>query len=106
MRAWRGGGTLDDLRVASVDVEQACAWLYAVGEAGSVTKAYRQLLHETNLVRQLDTRDGLIAANRAALPAILAGRVAARPNPKNSAEDQLRKFDSADDAGDEDDEQW
>jgi hypothetical protein len=108
LRAWRGGGTLDDLRVAGVDIEQACAWLYAIGEAGSVTEAYRQLLHETNLVRQLDTRDGLIAANRAALPAILAGQVATRTKQKGSAEDQLRKFDSADDAGDDDDddEEW
>lgn len=103
LRAWRGGGTLDDLRVAGVDIEQACTWLYAIGEAGSVTEAFRQLRHETNLVRQLETRDGLIAANRAALPAILAGQAATRPKAPRSAEDQLRRFDSADDGGDDDD---
>lgn len=104
LRAWRGGGTLDDLRVAGVDVEQACAWLYAIGEAGSVTEAYRQLLHETNLVRQLEARDGVIAAADAALPAIRAGQAALRPKAK-SAEDLLRKFDDPDDAGIEDGEE-
>ena len=104
LRAWRGGGTLDDLRVAGVDIEQACAWLCAIGEAGSVAEVYRQLLHETNLVRQLEARDGVMAAAAAALPAIRTSQAALRPSAR-SAEDLLRKFDDPDDAGD-DDEGW
>ncbi len=105
LQAWRGGGTLDDLRAAAIDIEQACAWLCAIGEAGSVAEAYRQMHHETNLVRQLATRDSLIAAAGAALPAVLAGQVASRPKPKRSAADLLKQFDDPDDAGD-DDEGW
>ncbi len=47
--AWYEGGTIDELRAAGVNIEQACAWLHAIGEASSAAGAFRTLRRKFQL---------------------------------------------------------
>lgn len=105
LRIWREGGTLDDLKAAGINVDQACVWLGLKGESGSAEEAYRTFAHETERARLLAGRDKRIAAGRAASAAVLASIDLGEKKPPRSAIELLREIDDPDNGGDGDDDE-